>query len=128
MKKGNDELTKFLAMMRVEYMLSDERERISNPKRNDDKYNNLQQAWLHCAELAMTYKGKIEGQNPDFPCGCHLIQLWFPTENDEIILREIKSNLAETIQTCDEVNIDTDPKGNVRFFFGFEDVYTEREA
>lgn len=123
-----DKLSKMIAQMYVDYMLSDERERIINPKRNDNKYDNLLRAWVDCTELAVKYKGKIEGQNPEFPCGCHLIKLWFPTENDEIILREIKSNLAETIQNCDEVNIDTDLKGNVQFHFGFEDVYTEREA
>lgn len=123
-----NEFSKLLAKMYVDYILSDERERISNPVRDDKKYEDLQKSWLQCAEMAARYKGKIEGQNPDFPCSCHLIKLVFPTENDEIILREIKSNLAETIDACDEVNIDTDIKGNVRFHFGFEDVYTEGKS
>lgn len=125
---GNDDISKLLAKMYVDYMLSDEKERILNPERNDKKYADLQKSWLQCAEIAAKYKGKIEGQNPNFPCSCHLIKLVFPTENDEIVLREIKSNLAETIEVCDEVNLDTDIKGNVEFYFGFENVYTEGKS
>ena len=123
-----EKLAKLIAFLKVDCMLSDERERIFNPKRNDKKYNLLCETWQDCYDLAQMYKGKLEGQDPDFPCECHLIKLVFPTEDDEIILREIKDKLASAINNADEVNIDTDIKGNLRIHFGFEDIYTPREA
>lgn len=117
-----------IALLKVDYMLSEENDRIKNPKRNDEKYEALCQTWQDCDKLAKIYKGKLEGENPEFPTCCHLIQLKFPTENNEIILREIKAKLANAIMRADEVNIDTDRNGNVNFYFGFEDVYTERES
>lgn len=123
-----EKLAQAIALIKVDYMLSSERERIINPKRNDNKYNLLCETWQNCYDLAKEYKGKLSGEDPDFPCGCHLIQLIFPTENDEIVLREIKAKLASAINNADEVNIDTDIKGNIRINFGFEDVYTPRET
>lgn len=125
---NEEKFAKALAILKVDAMLSNETQRIKNPKRNDNKYNLLIKTWQDCYELAETYQGKLEGQDPDFPCDCHLVQLIFPTEDDEIILREIKSKLASAINNADEVNIDTDIKGNLRINFGFEDVYTPREA
>lgn len=121
-------LANLVALLKVDYIMSNESERIHNPKRNDNKYNLLCETWQSCYELAEQYKGKISGQDPDFPCNCHLVNLVFPTENDEIILRETKAKLSNAIQNADEVNIDTDKKGNLRIYFGFEDVYTPREA
>ncbi len=123
-----EKIAKLNAFLKVDYMLSDEMERISNPKRNDKKYNLLREAWQDCYVLAEVCKGKIEGNSPDFPCDCHFIKLVFYTENDEVILREIKDKLANAINYADEVNINTDRKGNLRIYFGFEDVYTPREV
>ena len=123
-----EKLARLIALIRVDYMLSDEGERIHNPKRNDNKYSLLCETWQNCYDLAKQYKGNLDGNDPNFPCDCHFIKLVFPTENDEIILREIKSKFADAINSADEVNIDTDIKGNIRIYFGFEDVYTSREA
>lgn len=120
-------LDQLIAFLRADYIFSGESERIKNPTLHKAKYNLLTQTWQNCYELAKMYKGKISGTDPDFPCGCHLVELNFPTENDEMILGEIKSKLADSINNADEVNIDTDIKGNVRFYFGFEDVYTGEE-
>ena len=117
-----------LALLKVDYLMSNEMDRIPNAKRNDDKYVLLCETWQNCYELAKQYKGKLEGNKPDFPCDCNFINLEFPTETDEIVLREAKSKLANAIENADEVNIDTDIKGNLRIFFGFEDVYTPREV
>lgn len=122
----DDKLAELIAFLKADYMFSGESERIQNAKRNDEKYELLCKTWKDCYELANRFKGKLDGNNPDFPCGCHLIRLVLPTEDDEIVLREIKSQLADSISNCDEVNIDTDIKGNVRIHFGFEDVYTEQ--
>lgn len=122
----DEKWAKLIAFLRMDYLVSDERERITNPVRDDTKYNLLCGTWQDCYELAKAYQGKLEGQNPDFPCDCHLIKLVFPTETDEIILREIKSKLANAINSADEVNIDTDINGNLQIHFGFEDVYTPK--
>lgn len=120
---------KLIAFLKVDYMLSDERERIKNPIRDDKKYNLLCESWQLCYDLSEQYKGKLDGNDPDFPCGCHFIKLVFPTENDEIILREIsKGAFAKSVDNADEVNIDTDKKGNLRIYFGFEGVYVPRET
>ncbi len=124
----DEKIANMLAIMKLDYLLSDESRRIQNPKRNDDKYELLCDTLQQCYDLAEAYQGKLESDNPDFPCDCHLIELVFPTEEDEIVLREIKAKLANAINNCDEVNIDTDIKGNLRIHFGFEDVYTSEEA
>lgn len=123
-----EKLAKAIALLKVDYMLSDEMERISNPKRNDNKYRLLCETWQKCVDLAKEYQGKLEGNDPDFPMDCHLIKLVFPTETEEIILREMRTKLADAISNCDEVNIDTDIKGNLQIHFGFENVYTPREV
>ena len=117
-----------IAFLKVDYMLSEENERIKNPKRNDEKYETLCLTWQDCDKLAKLYQGKLKGDNPEFPTSCHLIQLKFPTENGEIILREIKIKLANAINRADEVNIDTDRNGNVNIYFGFENVYVEKDS
>lgn len=122
------EIAKLKAILMADYIFSGESERIQNPERNEDKYRLLLETWAKCYQLAEAYKGKLEGNDPDFPMCCHLIKLVLPTENDEIIIREIKSNLSDAINNADEINIDTDIKGNVQIHFGFEDVYTPREA
>ena len=125
----NEKWAKTIAKLYVECVLSRENDRIKNPVLNEGKYDLLMTTWTNCVELAKQYKGKAEGDDPGFPCDCHLIELELPTETDEIILREIlKGKLAEAINSADEVNIDTDPKGNLRIHFGFENVYTEREV
>lgn len=124
----NEKWAKLIAFLKVDYMLSEERERITNPVRDEGKYNLLCETWQDCYELAKAYQGELKGQNPDFPCDCHVVKLVFPTETDEIILREIKSKLANAINNADEVNIDTTTNGNLRIHFGFEDVYSPREV
>lgn len=122
------ELAKRIALLKVDFMLSDEINAIRNPKRNDGKYNLLCETLLACYDLAQSFKGKLESNNPETPIECHVVKLVLPTENDEIILGDIKAKLADAINNCDEVNIDTDLKGNVRIHFGFEDIYVPREA
>ena len=117
-------LAQLLAFLKVDYLLSDERERIADPICHKGKLDAFKRTLQDCCELAKAYQGKLESDDPEFPKGCHLIQLVLPTENDEIILRELKTKLADAIESADEINIDTDLKGNVRFYFGFEDIYT----
>lgn len=117
-----------LALLKVNYLMSDETDRIPNAKRNDEKYVLLCETWQNCYDLAEQYKGKLEGNNPTFPCDCNYVELVFPTETEEIVLREVKEKLADAIRNADEVNMDTDIKGNLRMFFGFENVYTPREV
>ena len=126
MLNGN-EIAKLLALLKIDYMFSGEAERIKNAKRNDEKYELLCETLINCYELAKQHGGELKGNNPDFPCSCHVIDLVLPTD-DELILRETKSKLSAAINSCEELNIDTDLKGNVHFFFGFEDVYTPRET
>ena len=124
----DEKWAKAMAKLYVECVLSKENDRIKNPIRNDNKYETLTETIVKVCEFAGTYKGTVNIDDPDFPCDCHLVELILPTENDEIVVREIKSHLADAINAADEVNIDTDLKGNLRIHFGFENVYTEREV
>lgn len=121
-------ISQLIAFLKMDYLMSNESERIMNPVRDDSKYNLLCECLSNCYSLSEQYEGKLNGVSPDFPCSCHTISLILPTENDEIIMGKIKGKLANAINSADEVSIYTDIGGNTYICFCFENVYSPREV
>lgn len=123
---GNLDLSAFFAYLTVDAMLSDEAERIRNPKRNEKKYANLVQCCKLIGEFAKETGSQISSDDIDFPKDNHVILIYLPTEDDDIDITKCKGKLAQVIDKADGVVVDTMTDGRIRFCFVFYNTYAPK--
>lgn len=125
-KEKSNVTSKLLALEYMNYILSDEMDRITNPVVDQYKYKLYLYSIEKILYFSMKNKCNVSYTNPVFPTSYHLISLLFPTSNDEIGLPKDDIEIFNIISKADGFNMDTDLFGNIRFYFGFENIYKER--
>lgn len=123
-----DNITTALALLRLQYALTDESDRIDNPERNDQRYYDYCEAITKGTTFVENVKGKLEARDPDFPCECHLMEIYVPTENPDLDITMVKGKLADIINSADEVGMGVDERNQIYIYLGWNDIYTPREA
>ena len=120
------DLSAFFAYLTVDAMLSDEAERIRNPKRNEKKYADLVQCCTLIGEFAKETGSTVKADDISFPKENHVIFIHLPTENNDMDITECKGKLATVIDKADGCIIDTLTDGKIEFCFVFNDVYAPK--
>lgn len=126
----NDKIVEVLAYLKADYALSFESDRIRNPKRNDAKYEKLNESLVISYNLAREI-GKIKALDPEFPAPYHWIRIrLFTTEIDAVFEGKEKSAFDKMISNADSVSIDAPYKGSndCEIYLQFDDVYTETKG
>ena len=121
----NDDF-KEVGEMFMDWILSDERERIIDPEVDVEKYVKYVCIIQKCTEWAEKYHMRISYDDPKFPQSIQMITLVMSTQDDEIEIGKEDLNIFEMISYSDDVIMDTDKKGNIRINIFFQDIYKER--
>ncbi len=120
-------LRKLKELIIIDYILSDERERIINPIVDEDKLSLYNNVILRCKEYENGRNVKFDYDDPSFPKCIHMITIKFLTFNDEYEIIGKEMQLFNLIACADSVILDTDKIGNIRIDLFFENIYMERE-
>ena len=113
-----------MEMLRLNYIMSDESERIKNPVRDDKKYEVLRETYVEVTSLCEGTGATVSGDDPDFPKDLHQIVVTFQNGIDDIeFIAEAKRKLVKAIENADCLLVSAGIKGNVEFLFGFSDIY-----
>ena len=110
----------------MDWILSDERERIIDPEVDVEKYVKYVCTIQKCTEWAEKHHMRVSYDDPKFPQSIQMITLVMPTQDDEIEIGKEGLNIFEMISYSDSVIMDTDLKGNIRINIFFQDIYKER--
>ena len=122
-----DYLSKVRAFLMVDYILSDEPERIINASVDEKKYEKYLQVIQRSVEYAEKYGLELKVDDPQFPKSNHMISLIFPTQNDLIEINIGDIQLFNFIGCSDGVIMGTDRLGNIEIDMFFNDIYKERK-
>lgn len=112
----------------IKYILSDEADRIHNPVRDNEKYENFIKAYTTLGEL-VNKNAEVIGDDPDFPKGNHIITVRYTNGIDDIaFIEDTKRKLEMIIKESDELVISASLNGSVDFTFGYYDIYKAKES
>lgn len=117
-----------LALLNIIYGASPESERIINPKRDDGKFYEYCECIKKCHTFVKTVQGKLEATKPDFATCCHQMEIIIPTDDPDLDITKVKGELADTLNSADEVNMCVDNRNYICIIMCWNDIYISRET
>ena len=121
-----DYVCKLKALLMIDYMLSDEPERIIDPEIDEGKYELFLGVIQKCVEYAERYHLKLDVDDPEFPKCSHMLSLIFPTQDELLEININDMYLFNIIGCSDGVIMGTDKSGNIQIDMFFNDIYKEK--
>lgn len=124
----DDKMLQSLIMLRILWGLSSESERIKDPICDESKFQHYCECLKKLSQFVEHVQGKLEATKPDFPMCAHQIEITIPTDDPDLDLTEVKTQLADNLNSADEVSICVDNDDYIHIYLCWNDIYTPREA